>query len=211
MGLGHVHKKGPRIPSRCLGRSLDGVLISSSGETPIAREARKAMGTEMTVAIKEARTKGRQQHLSAQERAAAGKAARSRAPRSKQGEWSLAQRTCDPLELLGEQASTRAPDLVPIRHGRMAASPFSYYRGAAYPMAADLSSAARTGLEVQLCGDAHLANFGGFASPERDFVFDLNDFDETNPGPFEWDVKRLAATVWVGARSGMSIQSLEGS
>ena len=83
----------------------------------------------------------------------------------------------------------------------MAASPFSYYRGAAYPMAADLSSVARTGLEVQLCGDAHLANFGGFASPERDFVFDLNDFDETNPGPFEWDVKRLAASIEVAARS----------
>jgi uncharacterized protein (DUF2252 family) len=155
----------------------------------------------MSTEIKEARTKGRQQHLSAQERAAVGKAARSRAPRSEQAEWSLAERTYDPLELLAEQATTRAPDLVPIRHGRMAASPFSYYRGAAYPMAADLSSAARTGLEVQLCGDAHLANFGGFASPERDFVFDLNDFDETNPGPFEWDVKRLAASIEVAARS----------
>ena len=139
--------------------------------------------------------------LSVEERAAKGKAARSRVPRAAHAQWSLAQRQRNPLDLLAEQARTRVPDLVPIRHGRMAATPFSYYRGAAYPMAADLSTTPRSGLDVQLCGDAHLLNFGGFASPERDMVFDVNDFDETSPGPFEWDVKRLATSLDIAARS----------
>jgi uncharacterized protein (DUF2252 family) len=103
--------------------------------------------------------------------------------------------------LLAEQADTRVPDLVPIRYGRMADSPFAYYRGAALPMAADLATMPRSSLTVQLCGDAHLSNFGGFASPEREMLFDLNDFDETLPGPFEWDVKRLAASLEVAGRS----------
>jgi uncharacterized protein (DUF2252 family) len=102
--------------------------------------------------------------------------------------------------LLAEQAETRLPDLVPIRYGRMAASPFAYYRGAALPMAADLATMGHSGLMVQLCGDAHLSNFGGFASPERAMLFDINDFDETAAGPFEWDVKRLAASLEVAAR-----------
>ncbi len=139
--------------------------------------------------------------LSVEERAAKGKAARSRVPRSAHAQWSLTQRRYNPLDLLAEQAQTRDSDLIPIRYGRMATSPFGYYRGAAYPMAADLSTAPGTGLDVQLCGDAHLLNFGGFASPERDLIFDVNDFDETNPGPFEWDVKRLAASLEVAARS----------
>ena len=101
--------------------------------------------------------------------------------------------------LIGQEA-TRVSELVPIRHGRMAASAFAFYRGAALPMAADLSATPNTGLNVQLCGDAHLANFGGFASPERDLVFDINDFDETAVGPFEWDVKRLAASVEIAGR-----------
>jgi uncharacterized protein (DUF2252 family) len=138
--------------------------------------------------------------LSVEERAAKGKAARAQVPRSTHSRWSLGQRQLRPLDLLAEQAETRVPDLVPIRYGRMAATPFGYYRGAAYPMAADLSTTSRTGLDVQLCGDAHLLNFGGFASPERDLVFDLNDFDETNPGPFEWDVKRLATSLEIAAR-----------
>jgi uncharacterized protein (DUF2252 family) len=146
-------------------------------------------------------TADRIQHLSPEERAARGRAARSKTPRSGHAQWSQADRQHGPLELLAAQAATRVPDLVPIRHGRMAASPFAYYRGAASPMAADLSSLPRTGLDVQLCGDAHLSNFGGFASPERALVFDINDFDETNPGPFEWDVKRLAASLEVAARS----------
>ncbi len=135
------------------------------------------------------------------ERAALGKAARAAAPRSGLGEWSSAQRTHDPLDLLAEQAKTRVPELVPIRHGRMAASPFAYFRGAALPMAADLSTSPSTRLQVQLCGDAHLSNFGGFGSPERDLLFDVNDFDETHPGPFEWDVKRLAASLEIAARA----------
>jgi uncharacterized protein (DUF2252 family) len=139
--------------------------------------------------------------VSVEERAAKGKAARARVPRSAHAQWSLAQRQWNPLDLLAEQAQTRVPDLVPIRHGRMAATPFGYFRGAAYPMAADLSTAPRTGLDVQLCGDSHLLNFGGFASPERELVFDVNDFDETSPGPFEWDVKRLAASLEIAARS----------
>jgi uncharacterized protein (DUF2252 family) len=104
------------------------------------------------------------------------------------------------VTLLEEQAATRVPELVPIRYGRMSASPFAFFRGAAYVMASDLADSPTTGLEVQLCGDAHIANFGGFASPERRLVFDLNDFDETLPGPWEWDVKRLAASIAVAAR-----------
>jgi len=141
------------------------------------------------------------QHPSPEERSARGKIVRTNVPRSAHAQWSPTDRQHDPLDLLAEQAVTRVPDLVPIRYGRMAATPFAYYRGAALPMAADLSSAPRTGLDVQLCGDAHLSNFGGFASPERDLVFDVNDFDETNPGPFEWDVKRLAASLEIAARS----------
>jgi uncharacterized protein (DUF2252 family) len=106
----------------------------------------------------------------------------------------------DTVALLLSQAESRVPDLVPIRHGRMLVSPFTYYRGAALPMAADLATTPTSGLRVQLCGDAHVSNFGAFASPERKLVFDLNDFDETLPGPFEWDVKRLAASVVVAGR-----------
>jgi len=139
-------------------------------------------------------------HLSREERVAKGKEARRRLPRERHAEWDGAQRQLQPLDLLAEQATTRVPQLVPIRYGRMAASPFAYYRGAALPMAADLATLPNTGLRVQLCGDAHLSNFGGFASPERALVFDVNDFDETAPGPFEWDVKRLCASLEVAAR-----------
>jgi uncharacterized protein (DUF2252 family) len=138
---------------------------------------------------------------SIEQRTARGKMTRVAIPRESHGEWRSDQRRQSPLELLAEQATTRVPELVPIRHGRMAASPFAYFRGAALPMAADLATSANTGLTVQLCGDAHLANFGGFASPEREMVFDVNDFDETLPGPFEWDLKRLAASLEVAARS----------
>ena len=106
----------------------------------------------------------------------------------------------DPVGLLLGQAKTRVPELVPVRHGRMLVSPFTFYRGAALPMAADLATTPASGLRVQLCGDAHLSNFGAFASPERNLVFDVNDFDETLPGPFEWDVKRLAASLTVAGR-----------
>jgi hypothetical protein len=135
------------------------------------------------------------------ERAAFGRQARASVPRSSHGAWKPGPDRIDPLEILALQATTRIPDLVPIRYGRMAASAFAFFRGAAAVMAADLASEARTGLEVQLCGDAHLSNFGGFASPERDLIFDVNDFDETIPGPFEWDLKRLAASLEIAARS----------
>ncbi len=140
-------------------------------------------------------------HPSASERAAHGKAARAEVPRTSHGEWAPASDRPDPLALLEAQEATRVPELVPIRHGRMAASPFAFYRGAANVLAADLASVPHTGLKVQLCGDAHLVNFGGFASPERSMLFDLNDFDETLPGPFEWDVKRLGASLEVAGRS----------
>ena len=106
----------------------------------------------------------------------------------------------DPVGLLLGQAASRVPELVPVRHGRMLVSPFTYFRGAALPMAADLAGTPASGLQVQVCGDAHLSNFGAFASPERNLVFDVNDFDETLPGPFEWDIKRLAASLTVAGR-----------
>ncbi len=137
---------------------------------------------------------------SPEERAALGKAARSAAPRSSHGEWTPAADRADPVELLEAQASSRVGRLVPLRYGRMLVSPFTFYRGAAAIMAADLADTPRTGLETQLCGDAHLSNFGGFASPERRLVFDLNDFDETLPGPWEWDVKRLLASFSLAGR-----------
>ena len=121
-------------------------------------------------------------------------------PRSVHGEWTAPPARRDPVELLEEQAASRVPELVPIRYGRMLVSPFTFYRGAAYLMAADLAGSPRTGLGVQLCGDAHLSNFGGFAAPDRRLVFDVNDFDETLPGPFEWDLKRLVASFEVAGR-----------
>jgi uncharacterized protein (DUF2252 family) len=133
------------------------------------------------------------------ERAAAGKAARVRAPLRSHGDLDPAVDR-DPIGLLLRQAESRVSDLVPVRYGRMLASPFAFYRGAAVVMAADLARTPTSGLRVQLCGDAHLANFGAFASPERRLVFDLNDFDETLPGPFEWDVKRLVASFEIAAR-----------
>ncbi len=134
------------------------------------------------------------------DRAARGKSCRSKAPRSSHAAWEPPPDRRDPIALLEEQAAERVPELVPIRYGRMSASPFAFYRGAAYVMASDLAGTPQTGIRVQLCGDAHLANFGGFASPERQLLFDLNDFDETLPGPWEWDVKRLAASVAVAGR-----------
>ena len=136
-----------------------------------------------------------------EERAVHGRKARELVPRSRHGEWSPPADRTDPLEILALQATTRVPDLVPIRYGRMAASAFAFFRGAAAVMAADLAHEEHSHLDVQLCGDAHLVNFGGFASPERDMIFDVNDFDETLPGPFEWDLKRLAASIEVAARS----------
>ena len=134
------------------------------------------------------------------ERLLIGRAARQRVPREAHGRWKPAADRPDPVALLEGQAVTRLPELVPIRHGRMASSPFAFYRGGALIMAADLVSTPDSGIVAQLCGDAHLSNFGLFASPERQMLFDINDFDETLPGPWEWDVKRLAASFEVAGR-----------
>jgi uncharacterized protein (DUF2252 family) len=134
------------------------------------------------------------------ERQARGRAARERTPRSSHGEWKPAPDRRDPIAILEGQATSRVPELLPIRYGRMATSPFAFFRGAAAVMAADLGEAPSSDLQVQLCGDAHLSNFGIYASPERELLFDINDFDETCPGPFEWDLKRLAASMGIAGR-----------
>jgi uncharacterized protein (DUF2252 family) len=138
-------------------------------------------------------------HFTVDERAARGRAARAETPRTSHSALEPATDR-DPLAILDADNAGRVPELIPIRYGRMLASPFSFYRGAASIMAHDLAPTPRAGIHVQLCGDAHLANFGGFASPERTLVFDLNDFDETLPGPFEWDVKRMAASFEIAGR-----------
>jgi uncharacterized protein (DUF2252 family) len=140
-------------------------------------------------------------YLTPEDRAAVGRSARSVVKRSDHAAWPADPADRDPLATLELQAVTREQSLVPIRYGRMTASPFAFFRGAAAVMARDLAATSNTGLTVQLCGDAHLMNFGGFASPERDLVFDVNDFDETLPGPFEWDLKRLVTSIEIAARS----------
>jgi uncharacterized protein (DUF2252 family) len=140
-------------------------------------------------------------HLSVDERRARAKEARNRTAPTSHAGWAPATDRPDPIGLLEEQNRTREPDLVPVRHGRMLVSPFTFYRGTAKIMAADLAGTPTAGLQVQLCGDAHLSNFGVFASPERRLLFDLNDFDETLPGPFEYDVKRLAASFTIAAQN----------
>ena len=139
-------------------------------------------------------------HLSVSQRVARGRAARRELPRSGHAVFEPARQRREPVDLLGQQADARVPELVPIRYGRMLASPFTFYRGAALIMAADLAATPRSGFFVQCCGDAHLSNFGLYASPERRLVFDINDFDETLPGPWEWDVKRLAVSMLIAAR-----------
>jgi uncharacterized protein (DUF2252 family) len=138
--------------------------------------------------------------LSAEQSAAAGKAAREEVPRAAHGDWEPAADRRDPVEVLEKQAESRVQELVPIRYGRMLASAFTFYRGAAAIMAMDLAGSPESGLRVQACGDAHLSNFGAFAAPDRRLVLDVNDFDETLPGPWEWDVKRLAASFEIAGR-----------
>ena len=134
------------------------------------------------------------------ERSAVGRALRKLVPRSAHGEWSAPSGRSDPLDVLERQALSRLPELGPIRYARMAESPFAFFRGAAAVMAMDLAATPTTGIRVQACGDAHVNNFGFFASPERNLVFDMNDFDETLPGPWEWDVKRLCASLHIVGR-----------
>jgi uncharacterized protein (DUF2252 family) len=138
--------------------------------------------------------------LTAEESVARGKAAREAVPRSTVEGWEPALDRADPVAVLGSQDADRVQELVPIRYGRMLVSPFTFFRGSAAIMAADLGSIPHTGIRAQLCGDAHLANFGGFAAPDRSMIFDINDFDETLPGPWEWDVMRLAASIEIAGR-----------
>ena len=139
-------------------------------------------------------------YLTAGERRAEGKALRDAVPRLSHAGWKTPKDRRDPVELLSESNAGRLPELIPIRFGRMAASPFAFYRGSAALMAADLATTPNCGLRVQACGDAHLMNFGAFATPERNIVFDINDLDETLPAPFEWDLKRLAASIVIAAQ-----------
>jgi uncharacterized protein (DUF2252 family) len=159
--------------------STQAPAATGNGQTPQARQGEPATLTE---------------------RAARGKVERKLVPLAAHGEWQPSSDRSDPVGLLEEQATTRVPELVPIRYGRMLVSPFTFYRGAAYLMASDLAKMPRTSLSVQLCGDAHLSNFGVFAAPDRRLVFSVNDFDETLPGPFEWDLKRLVASFAVAGR-----------
>jgi ribosomal protein S20 len=140
-------------------------------------------------------------HLTVEERIARGRSARREVPRSSHADYSPSPHRVDPVVLLEQQATTRVPELVPIRYGRMLQTPFTFYRGAALVMAADLANTPRSGIVTQACGDAHLMNFGVFATPERRLAFGINDFDETLPGPWEWDVKRLAASMVVASRN----------
>src|SRR5271167_1082454 len=135
-----------------------------------------------------------------EERLAAGKALRERVPRTSHAKWVLPSGRPDPIELLKHSDRGRLPELLPIRYGRMQQSPFAFFRGSAAVMAWDLSKTPATGFRVQACGDCHAANFGGFASPERRLLFDINDFDETLRAPWEWDAKRLAASVVLASR-----------
>ena len=161
------------------------------------------MSTDMIVEKAEdgERTSSKIEHLSMAERVAVGRSAREAVPRGSHASWEPQPDRRDPVELLEEQGATRVPELVPIRYGRMLTSPFAFYRGSALLMAGDLAGTPNTSLKVQLCGDAHLSNFGGFAAPDRRLIFGVNDFDETLPGPFEWDLKRLAASFAVAGRA----------
>ena len=166
-------------------------MTDSATDREKAPPASKRRGAKTSAAVP---------HLSVAERVARGRAARQEVPRSTHGVFEPAAHRTDPIELLRSQEKSRVPELVPIRYGRMLVSPFAFYRGGALIMAADLAAAPRSGLNVQACGDAHLSNFGVFGSPERRLMFDVNDFDETLPAPWEWDVKRLAASLVVAAR-----------
>jgi uncharacterized protein (DUF2252 family) len=156
--------------------------------------------TQSSVGGRAFASRWRRERLDVAERTARGRGARRDAPRSVHARWAPRADRPDPVAILEQQAATRLPELLPIRHGRMLASPFSFFRGAAAVMAADLAGTPQSGVTVQLCGDAHLSNFGLFGTPERRLLFDVNDFDETLPGPWEWDVKRLAASFEVLGR-----------
>src|SRR6185436_5628829 len=203
-----AHRAGGRPPpSRDLPPlrphgSLRGLLARASDRQALERDQLRGHRPRRRPAryLRALRMNLRQEPQAPDERAAAGKEARAAAPRSSHGEWAAAPGRPDPVELLEGQATSRVGQLVPLRYGRMLVSPFTFYRGAAAVMAVDLAATPRSGFEVQLCGDAHLSNFGAYASPDRELVFDVNDFDETLRGPWEWDVERLAASFSVAGR-----------
>ena len=178
-----------RVRGRHCGKN--GELMTTTTSRATRRRAERRRKTEDAAVVP---------HLSVAERVSRGKAARAEVPRSRHAVFEPSSDRPDPVTLLKRQAETRVAELVPIRYGRMLMSPFTFYRGAARIMAQDLGPTPRSGLNVQCCGDAHLSNFGVFASPERRLVFDVNDFDETLPGPWEWDVKRLAVSMLIAAR-----------
>src|SRR5271167_1360647 len=165
----------------------------------VARAGRKSGADERPTEIS-SRSHAEDQYRTASERRADGKALRENVPREAQAGWKPRKDRRDPVELLLESNEGRISELVPIRHGRMVQSPFAFFRGSAALMAGDLAQTPSSGFRVQACGDAHLLNFGGFATPERNIIFDINDFDETLPAPWEWDLKRLAASVVIAGR-----------
>jgi uncharacterized protein (DUF2252 family) len=197
-------KATPAPPRKTTGKTAAGSARKTTGKATPATARKTTSKTAPAAARRAAPASSdgevRASHLTSEERAAAGKAARKKTPLEAHADFTPAE-SRDPVGLLLSQAKTRVPDLVPIRHGRMLVSPFTFYRGAALVMAADLASTPASGLRTQLCGDAHLSNFGAYASPERRLVFDINDFDETLPGPFEWDIKRLAASFVIAGRN----------
>jgi uncharacterized protein (DUF2252 family) len=205
---GRATKSAATDPASAKRRGAD-TTSKTSERSPVARKttgrARVAGRTSERARVTRTTTSGPRkaavgsERLTPEQRAAAGKAARAKTPLEAHADFQPGK-SRDPVGLLLSQAETRVPELVPIRHGRMLVSPFAFYRGAALVMAADLETTPKAGLQAQLCGDAHLSNFGAYASPERRLVFDINDFDETLPGPFEWDIKRLAASFVVAAR-----------
>ena len=192
---------------RCFRWRHDGDLLVPSGHRPgrsLREQHWRRLCAGPSVVARSGHAHGARQGRAAphrsEERVARGKAARREVPRESHADFTPGALRRDPVELLESQAATRVPELVPIRYGRMLVSPFTFYRGAALIMAADLAGTPRSGITTQVCGDAHLMNFGVFASPERRLVFGINDFDETHPGPWEWDVKRLAASFAIAGR-----------
>ncbi len=180
---GTASTSGSESGAKSVSEVIEGEIMSPSGSGRQRSAARKQV-----------------EHLNASERQTKGRVARVENPRAELSIWKPAADRADPVALLTSQETSRVQELVPVRHMRMAASAFTFYRGAALVMAADLADLPRSGLDVQLCGDAHLSNFGLFAAPDRSVIFDVNDFDETNPGPFDWDVKRLATSFILAAR-----------
>ena len=188
--IGRARCYGSRVPDSRSPRALQwkpvaGSVLSTSGHD-VSSSVRVTVTAHAT--------------LQSGESAERGRAARRDTPRSAHGEWAPAPDRPDPVAVLEAQAASRVQELVPIRYGRMLVSPFTFYRGAAAVMAADLAATPDSGIVVQACGDAHISNFGGFAAQDRRLVFGPNDFDETLPGPWEWDVKRMAASVEIAGR-----------